>query len=85
MTTVKSRKKKEKNDLILLEGKRLIKDALQNGCRLKYLIFSRKNEVEFLKPYLPKIGSLIYKMPYSEMQMWSDLTTCPGIMGKFYF
>lgn len=83
MVTVKSKKEKEKNDLILLEGKRLIKEALISDCRLKYLLFSRQNEVEYLKPYLPKIGSQIYKMPYNEMQMWSNLTTCPGIMGKY--
>lgn len=70
-------------DLILLEGKRLIKDALITGCRMKYLIFSRMNEIEYLKPYLPKSGGNIFKMPYREMQMWSDLTTSPGIMGMY--
>lgn len=67
--------------MILLEGKRLIKEALINNCRLEYLIFTRSNELDYLKSYLPKSGSHIYKMPYREMQMWSDLTTTPGIMG----
>ncbi|KAJ8972548.1 hypothetical protein NQ314_000135 [Rhamnusium bicolor] len=38
-------------------------------------------EVEYLRPSLPKLGAKLYKMPYREMQMWSDLTTNPGIMG----
>ncbi|RZB40471.1 RNA methyltransferase-like protein 1 [Asbolus verrucosus] len=83
LTEIKSKKEKNKKDLILLEGKRLIKDALQSGCHLKYILFSRKNEIEYLKPFLPKVGVHLYKMPYKEMQMWSDLTTNPGIMGIF--
>lgn len=67
---------------MLLEGKRLIIDALTAGCKLEYLLFSRKQELEFLKPFLPKTGSKIYKMPYKEMTMWSNLTTSPGIIGK---
>ncbi|XP_044265741.1 rRNA methyltransferase 3, mitochondrial [Tribolium madens] len=83
LVEVKSKKEKQKKDLILLEGKRLIKDALQSGCSLKYILFSRKDEIEYLRPYLPKVGAQLYKMPYREMQIWSDLTTNPGVMGLF--
>ena len=82
---MKSKKDTDKKDLVLLEGKRLIKDALQSGCHLKYILFSRKDEVDYLRPFLPKAGALLYKMPYKEMQMWSDLTTTPGIMGTLVF
>ncbi|CAG9768643.1 unnamed protein product [Ceutorhynchus assimilis] len=75
-------KNNKKNNLMLLEGKRLIKEALQTGCKMDYILFSRLKEVEYLKPYLPRKGHL-YKMPYREMQVWSDLTTNPGIMGIF--
>ncbi|XP_065173906.1 rRNA methyltransferase 3, mitochondrial [Atheta coriaria] len=83
LTTVKTKKSMTKRNLVLLEGKRLIRDALISGCTLKYLLFTRKVEVEYLKPNLPKCGAQMYKMPYKEMQMWSDLTTTPGIMGLF--
>lgn len=66
---------------MLLEGKRLIKEALLAGCRLQYMLFSRKEDIEELKEYLPKHGAKLYKMPYREMQVWSQLTTSPGIMG----
>ncbi|KAF5292010.1 hypothetical protein FQA39_LY14127 [Lamprigera yunnana] len=83
MVTVKSRRDRDKQKLALLEGKKLIKEALQAKCTLKNLLFSRKVDVDFLKPYLPKTGAKILKMPYREMELWSDLTTTPGIMGIF--
>ncbi|XP_017780682.1 PREDICTED: rRNA methyltransferase 3, mitochondrial [Nicrophorus vespilloides] len=83
LTTLKSKKEKAKQDLILLEGKRLIREALETGSKLKYLIFTRPEELDYLKKHLPNSGAQIYKMPYREMQMWSTLTTSPGIMGVF--
>lgn len=76
---LKSRKSKES---ILLEGKRLIKEALLAGCKLQYVLFSKKNDIEDLKEYLPKTGAKLYKLPYKEMQAWSELSTTPGIMGR---
>ncbi|KAF7273139.1 hypothetical protein GWI33_014133 [Rhynchophorus ferrugineus] len=69
--------------LMLLEGKTLIKEALQSGCKLKYILFSRSKEVEYLKPFLPKADTDIFKIPYRELQSWSDLVTAPGIMAIF--
>ncbi|KAK4876211.1 hypothetical protein RN001_012633 [Aquatica leii] len=83
LLTVKSRRQQIKQDLALLEGKRLIKEALQAKCILKNLIFSRVSDLEDLKAYLPKTGARILKMPYREIQIWSDLSTTPGIMGIF--
>lgn len=81
MAEVKNNQKKKRK--ILLEGKRLIREALQRGCQMEYLLFSQLSDVEDLKAYLPKLGQL-YKMPYREIQSWSDLTTSPGIMGVFH-
>ncbi|KAB0795503.1 hypothetical protein PPYR_12342 [Photinus pyralis] len=83
LLTVKSRRDQIKKDLALLEGKRLIKEALEAKCTLKSLLFSRKSDVEYLKPYLPKSGAKVFKIPYREIQLWSDLTTAPGLMGIF--
>lgn len=82
MVEVKSKKEKTKKDLILLEGKRLIKEALDAKCKLEYILFSRLKDLEYVRTSLPKLGAKLYKMPYRDMQMWSDLTTNPGIMGK---
>lgn len=82
MLTVKSRKLRTRKDCILLEGKRLIRDALEAGCIIENLLFSRKSDLEFVRDVLPKKHVQIYKMIYKDMAMWSDLTTCPGIMGS---
>lgn len=67
---------------MLLEGKRLIQEALLANCKLEYLLFSRKSDLDIVRHFLPKTGSKLYKMPYKEMQMWSDLNTSPGMMGN---
>lgn len=66
----------------MLEGKRLIKDALNAKCALKTLIFSQKTDVEELQPYLPKSGAKLLKIPYKELKKYSNLTTSPGVIGK---
>lgn len=85
LTEIKSKKEQDKKNLILLEGNRLIKDAIISGCVLKYILFSRKADLMYIQPFLPKIGINLYKMPYRELQMWSDLSTSPGIMGIIVF
>lgn len=82
MVMVKSRKIRYKKEYILLEGKRLLRDALESGVKLKHLMFSRKSDLEYIRDLLPKNDVKLYKMAYHDMQMWSDLTTCPGIMGN---
>ncbi|KAI4471764.1 rrna methyltransferase 3 [Holotrichia oblita] len=82
LTKVQSNNTKERKNIIL-EGKRLIIEALENNCKLEYLLFSRKSDVEEIKSFLPKSGATLYKMPYREIQLWSGLTTSPGIMGIF--
>lgn len=82
LSDLKSTNSLKKKSSFLVEGKRLIKEALKSGCHLQYILFSRKNDVEDLKSELPKLGAQLYKMPYEEMQLWSDLTTNPGIMGN---
>ncbi|KRT80350.1 hypothetical protein AMK59_6432 [Oryctes borbonicus] len=81
LTNIQSTDGKEKKS-ILLEGKRLIQEALENNCKLEYLLFSRKSDVEQMKSFLPKSGATLYKIPYREIQLWSALTTSPGIMER---
>ncbi|XP_044754041.1 rRNA methyltransferase 3, mitochondrial [Coccinella septempunctata] len=83
LSNLKSAKSLKKQESFLVEGKRLISEALKSGCKLQYILFSRKDDVDEIKPDLPKLGAQLYKMPYNEMQMWSELTTSPGIMGVF--
>lgn len=80
MSQIKSKKRREKNSEIVLEGHRLIKDALKAGLIPKTIFFNELSEVKALN--LPAEVTL-YKVPYKALQLWSALTTCPGLIGIF--
>lgn len=79
MIDVKTKKNREKNGQMLLEGFRLIKDAIQAGVMPKVIFFNRVSDI--LPLSFPKEVKL-YKIPYRTIQLWSNLTTSPGIIGK---
>lgn len=68
--------------MVLVESWRLIVDGLEAKCPLKYIVFSRKEDLSYVRPYLPKTGVKIYKIPYKEIEMWSSVETSPGIFGE---
>ncbi|XP_073972463.1 rRNA methyltransferase 3A, mitochondrial isoform X2 [Rhodnius prolixus] len=78
MLKVKSKKARLKSGLIALEGKRLIENALQQGLQPEMIFYSRRKDIEELKNLNSEI--LLYKLPYKDLQLWSDLTTSPGII-----
>lgn len=86
MIDVKSKKRRHKNSNILLEGKRLIQDALNAGVKPKQIFFSQKRVLESL--CLPEelrdlavSNTVFYKAPYKMIQLFSDMETSQGIMG----
>ena len=81
MSIAKSRKLREKSGTIILEGRRLIQDALEAGVKLESLFFSRSESLDGLS-LDPGQNFHLYKVLYSHMSLWSDLTTSPGIIGK---
>lgn len=82
LLSVKSRKRRNQKHEILVEGRRLIIDAIEAGLKLETLLFSDREEYNSIENRL--VGeSDIYKVPYSDLKMWSGLTTCPGLMGIF--
>ncbi|XP_003707127.2 rRNA methyltransferase 3, mitochondrial [Megachile rotundata] len=80
MSQIKTRKRREKNNEVVLEGHRLIKDALKAGLVPKAVFFNDFSEVKSLN--LPDEVKL-YKVPYKSLQLWSALTTSPGLLGIF--
>lgn len=70
--------------LILLEGKNLIQDALQNGFHPKSILFSRLNLLAELSLDKTKRSDLV-QIPYRNIEVWSNLKTSPGIMATFDF
>ncbi|KAI4487851.1 hypothetical protein M0802_011739 [Mischocyttarus mexicanus] len=80
MMNVKSRKLREKSNQICMEGYRLIKDGIEAGVKLEAIFFSRLSDIVDL-PLRNEVK--LYKVPYRTMQLWSNLTTSPGILGIF--
>lgn len=82
MLTVKSKKHRGIKHQLLLEGRRLILDALKCGLPLKYLIFSDKEQLKLVAKFVPK-DITCYKVPQGDLSFWSTLTTCPGLIAIF--
>ena len=73
--------KKTDSRTVLMEGKRLIQDAMKSGFYPKTFAFSRLNllpEFEFEKS---KELNMV-QIPYRNVQAWSDVTTSPGFIGS---
>ncbi|TKC47484.1 hypothetical protein EI555_018937 [Monodon monoceros] len=82
MTVVKSRQFREKQGKILLEGRRLIADALKAGAVPKVFFFSRLEYIKEL-PIEKLKGVSLIKVKFEDIKDWSDLVTPQGIMGIF--
>lgn len=86
MIDIKNRKNRLKHSSILLEGKRLIQDALNAGVKPKKIFFSQKKVLEHLclpedLQNLPVSNTIFYQTPYKMIQLFSNIETSQGIMG----
>ncbi|XP_006891070.1 PREDICTED: RNA methyltransferase-like protein 1 [Elephantulus edwardii] len=82
MTIVKSRPFREKKGKILLEGRRLIADALKAGAVPDTFFFSRLEYIKEL-PMDKLKGVNLIKVKFEDIKDWSDLVTPQGIIGIF--
>lgn len=83
MLLVKSKKHRHIKHQLLMEGRRLIIDAIKCGLPLKYLIFSDIEQLKLVAKYAPKDTVICYKVSQGDLSFWSTLTTCPGLMAIF--
>ncbi|XP_064545585.1 rRNA methyltransferase 3, mitochondrial [Drosophila montana] len=87
LTEVRSRKRRDNNKQIIIEGRRLIEEALQ--CRLKMhsLFFSQRDQLALLRELVAQAqqedNTKIYKVPQHDLKTWSSLVTPPGLMALF--
>ena len=74
-----SKRARENSDVQVLEGVRLIQDAISRGIEPSVIVFSRVKLLHGLN--LPsKSETRLYHLPYTNIKLWTDLTTSPGIM-----
>jgi len=77
-----NKKERVNSDSIVLEGTRLIKDAINHGFSPSVIVFSREKLLEQLE--LPKDTKCkLYHIPYNNIKMWTDMTTSTGVMAAF--
>jgi tRNA G18 (ribose-2'-O)-methylase SpoU len=81
MSNVKSSKARKASGRILLEGERLIADAMNAGANAETIFFSDTKLLTTL-PLIKYPSIELYQVHHSKIQLWSDLITSPGIMGK---
>ncbi|XP_078536008.1 rRNA methyltransferase 3, mitochondrial isoform X2 [Lissotriton helveticus] len=80
VTIAKSKKFRDKHGKILLEGRRLITDALETGAELQTLFFSTVDHLKELP--LSKLKRVqLLKVKFEEIKIWSDLVTPQGVIG----
>lgn len=85
MLMTKSKKFRIQNHLLMIEGRRLLLDALDAGLPLKYILFSRHDQLAKIKEKLHEYDAKpeIIRVPHHDLSFWSVMTTCPGIIGLF--
>ncbi|KAM4048299.1 rRNA methyltransferase 3, mitochondrial [Anomaloglossus baeobatrachus] len=82
VTIVKSRHFRERHGQVLLEGQRLLVDALDAGAVLQTLFFSRVDQLKTLPAEKLKKANLI-KVKFEDIKIWSDVVKSQGLMGIF--
>ncbi|XP_070571729.1 rRNA methyltransferase 3, mitochondrial-like [Ptychodera flava] len=81
LTLMRSRKYREQTKKVLLEGRRLISDAILAGGECNTVYFSRVENLEGIPWYDTKAEFL--KIPYKEVKLWSDVITPQGVLAVF--
>ncbi|XP_041278776.1 rRNA methyltransferase 3, mitochondrial [Onychostruthus taczanowskii] len=82
VTIAKSKKFRDNHGKVLLEGHRLIKDALEAGAVPQTLFFSTVGHLKLLPEAEIKRASLV-KVKFEDIKTWSDLVTPQGVLGIF--
>ncbi|XP_057228032.1 rRNA methyltransferase 3, mitochondrial, partial [Malurus melanocephalus] len=82
VTIAKSKKFRDNHGKVLLEGHRLIKDALEAGAVPQTLFFSTVGHLKLL-PEAEIKGASLVKVKFEDIKTWSDLVTPQGLLGIF--
>ncbi|XP_032823481.1 rRNA methyltransferase 3, mitochondrial [Petromyzon marinus] len=82
VTIAKSRQYREKHGKILLEGTRLIRDALEAGAVLQTIFFDSVTQLQELPLELIARAALI-RVRMRDIRLWSDLVTPQGLLAIF--
>ncbi|XP_065588086.1 rRNA methyltransferase 3, mitochondrial [Cyrtonyx montezumae] len=82
VTIAKSRNFRDRHGKVLLEGQRLIRDALEAGAVPRALFFSTALHLRELPP-APLKGARLVRVRFEDIKCWSDLVAPQGMIGIF--
>ena len=82
MMLIGSRKNRERERTLVLEGRRLIMDGYQAGLRLEAIVTSDVKLLADLTFRAKLKACPIFLVKRQSMMEWSSLTTSPGLIGK---
>ncbi|NXC42673.1 MRM3 methyltransferase, partial [Penelope pileata] len=82
VTIAKSQKFRDRHGQVLLEGRRLIVDALQAGAAPRALFFSSAERLREL-PAAPLRGVTLVRVRFEDIRIWSELVAPQGLIGIF--
>ena len=72
------------NDLLVIEGVNMIRDAIKLNAEMTHLFFTNRDLLRDI-PFRSGFNeSRIFYVTYRTMKKFSNLKTPPGIMGKNY-
>ena len=77
-----SKRDRTDSDSVVLEGIRMIREAISLGHTPSVIVFSREKLLHQLE-FGGHSSTKLYHLPYTNIKMWSDLSTSPGIMAAF--
>ena len=77
-----SKRDRTDSDSVVLEGVRMIREAISLGHTPSVVVFSREKLLHQLE-FRGHSSTKLYHLPYTNIKMWSDLSTSPGIMAAF--
>lgn len=85
ITLLRTKKKKEIDKQIIVEGNQLIKEAVEAHIKLNKLIFSDLHKIKDVVEVLGKSTAAVefIRVPTPDLSFYSVLQTCPGLIGIF--
>ena len=81
VTIAKSRSFRDRHGKVLLEGLRLIRDALRPGAAPRALFFSTAEHLRELPP-APLKGARLVRVRFEDIKCWSDVVAPQGMIGE---
>jgi len=79
-----SKRDRTNSDSVVLEGTRMICEAMKHGLSPSVIVFSREKLLWQLGLDKNTASTCkLYHLPYKNIKMWTDLSTSPGVMAAF--